>query len=85
MRHEKLTLNIENDPSIEKMFKTVIELIPQIPALNNLIKQATLNGPITVDFVTKAQEKTSGSFQQHGQICGNHKTIQRSIRIVKEG
>jgi len=85
MRHEKLTLNIENDPSIKKMFKTVIELIPQIPALNNLIKQATLNGPITVDFVTKAEEKTSGSFQQHGQICGNHKTIQRSIRIVKEG
>lgn len=85
MKYDKLILNIENDPVIERMFKAVVELIPQIPALDKLIKEATRKGPITVDFVTRAQEKTSGSFQQFGQICGNQKSIHRAIHVVKEG
>ncbi len=93
MKYNKLILNIENDPIINKLFSTVIALIPQIPALEKLIEQATQNGPITVDFVNKDQTHTNGSWEQrgttsweqHGKIITHHKTIERFIKVVKQG
>lgn len=85
MRYKNLTLNIENNAQLYPLFLTLIELIPFIAPLDKLISDATKEGPITIDFVTLAQSPTGGHFSQSGQIRGNQRSIQRSIKVVSEG
>lgn len=85
MRYKNLILNIEKDPAIYKLFSVVVALIPQIPALEKLIEQATKNGPITVDFVGKDQTHTNGAWEAKGQIYNSVKTIEGFIKVVKQG
>lgn len=84
MQYQNLKLNIEQDNALSP-FTKLIALIPQIPALKRLIEDATRDGPITVDFVSRSQSRTGGTFEQSGQIRGNRTTLQRNIKVVKEG
>ncbi|MBS0287844.1 MAG: hypothetical protein JSR17_11145 [Proteobacteria bacterium] len=84
MKYQNLTLNIEHSPILQQWFSAVIELIPQIPALKNLIESATVNGPITVDFVSRQETATGGSYEEQGVISGNKKTLTRRIKIAAE-
>lgn len=85
MKYKNLTLNIENDASLYPLFLTLIEMLPFIAPLDKLIADATIDGPITIDFVNQAQSPTGGHFSQRGQIWGNQRSISRSIKVVSEG
>ncbi|MBI2790942.1 MAG: hypothetical protein HYX61_03195 [Gammaproteobacteria bacterium] len=85
MKFKNLIINCENDSRIHQMFRAVVELMPLMPELEKLIDEATKNGPITVDFVSRSQLDTTGCYQERGVIRGNHKSLQRFIKIAKDG
>jgi len=85
MKYKNLTLNIESNAQLYPLFLTLIDLMPFIAPLDRLIEDATKDGPITIDFVNKAQSVTGGHFSQHGEIRGNHRSIKRFIKVVSEG
>lgn len=85
MQYKKLTLNIENDKHLFPLFLTLIELIPEIPVLDKLIDEATVDGPITIDFVSLSESQTGGHFEQRGEIFGHQRRIERFIKVVSEG
>ncbi len=89
MQYKNLTLNIEGS-YFEKEFRALIELVPTIPELENLITQATKNGPIVVDFVSLSELDTTGVYQESGKenyVNGSlvSRTVKRSIKVAEEG
>jgi hypothetical protein len=85
MNYKNLTLNIEHDANLYPLFLTLLDMIPFIAPLDKLIRDATKEGPITIDFVNQAESPTGGHFSQSGHIRGNQRSIQRSIKVVSEG
>lgn len=86
MKYKNLTLNIENDANLYPLFLTLIEMIPNIPELDRLIDEATQRGPITIDFVKRAESPTGGHISQYGTIdAQGRRTITRNIKVVSEG
>lgn len=86
MQYKRLTLNIEKDNNVKRYFKILIDLLPQLPELKRLIDEATQDGPITVDFVSRAQSITGGHFSQKWDIdpYGNISNLRRFIKVVRE-
>jgi hypothetical protein len=85
MKFKNLIINCENDSRIQQMVSAVLELMPLMPGLEKLIDEATKNGPITVDFVSRSQLDTTGSYEERGRIHGNHRSLERFIKIAKDG
>jgi hypothetical protein len=85
MKFKNLIINCENDSRIHHMVRALVELMPLMPELEKLIDEATKNGPISVDFVPRSQLDTTGCYEERGQIRGNHKSLQRFIKIAKDG
>lgn len=85
MKYKNLTLNIENNAQLYPLFLTLIDMIPFIAPLDKLIDDATKEGPITIDFVNRAESPTGGHFSQVGEMRGHQRTLKRFIKVVSEG
>ncbi len=94
MKYKSLTLNTDRFPKAQAAFKALFDLIPSIPELENLIEQATQNGPITVDLVPLSESPTGGDYREQGyqeyEIRKNQRyitkqTVERFIHVANEG
>lgn len=84
MKYKNIIFQIEHDPIIKEMFSALIALIPEIPALDELIDEATQNGPILVEFVSKDRVKSTGVWEQSYTNVNGIITMKRFIKVVTD-